>query len=272
MVVLEGSMMKRTLIKLNPGTYPEAVERCMKDSAIYDSSCSPQAKVLFINKDDGYFLKEAAEGTLKTEALMTKYMHSMKLSGEVLYYGSLNGKDYLLTRRIPGEDCTDWDYLSEPERLCDTTALLLRELHETDGRDCPVQDRILTYAQTVKRGFHENRYEPALFKGIWEFDSYEHAKQAAREGLPLLKREVLLHGDYCLPNIILDHWKFSGYIDLGSGGIGDRHIDVLWGIWTLHYNLGTAKYTDRFIDAYGRDRIEPEKLRMVAAMEMIGGE
>ena len=56
----------------------------MKDSALYDSSCSPQARVTFINKDHGYFLKEAAEGTLKTEALMTGYMHSLKLSEEVL--------------------------------------------------------------------------------------------------------------------------------------------------------------------------------------------
>lgn len=48
-------------------------------------------------------------------------------------------------------------------------------------------------------------------------------------------------------------------------------MDVLWGIWTLNYNLGTTRYTNRFMDAYGRDRIETEKLRMVAAMEMIGG-
>ena len=90
--------------------------------------------------------------------------------------------------------------------------------------------------------------------------------------MALLKKDVLLHGDYCLPNVILDHWKFSGYIDLGCGGLGDRHIDLVWGLWTLKFNLGTAEYTDRFMDAYGRDRIEPEKLRMVAAMEMIGGE
>ena len=129
----------------------------------------------------------------------------------------------------------------------------------------------MTYGETVKRGFDQSSYEPDLFKGIWEFDSFADAKRAAEEGLPLLKREVLLHGDYCLPNIILNHWKFSGYIDLGCGGIGDRHIDVAWGIWTLNYNLGTLKYTNRFLDAYGRDVIEPEKLRMIAAMEMIGG-
>ena len=264
--------MNRTPIVVNIETYPEVVANHMKDSALYDSSCSPEARVIFIDKGNGYFLKEAAEGTLKTEALMNGYMHSLNLSEEVLYYGSLHGKDYLLSRRIPGEDCTHPDYLSEPKKLCDTTATLLRELHEIDAKDCPIQDRIMTYTETVKRGFDKSSYEPDLFKGLWEFDCFSDAKHIAEEGMPLLKKEVLLHGDYCLPNIILDNWKFSGFIDLGFGGIGDRHIDVLWGIWTLKFNLGTVEYTDRFIDAYGRDMIEPEKLRMIAAMEMIGGE
>ena len=267
----DGKNMERKPIKLDIETYPEAVADYMKDSVLYDSSCSPQARVVFIDKDDGYFLKEAAEGTLETEALMARYMHSLKLSEEVLYYDSSHGKDYLLSRKIQGEDCTHPDYLSEPERLCDTIASLLRKLHETDGRGCPVQDRTMAYGETVKRGFDKSSYEPDLFKGIWEFDSFADAKRAAEEGLLLLKREVLLHGDYCLPNIILNHWEFSGYIDLGCGGIGDRHIDGAWGIWTLNYNLGTLKYTNRFLDVYGRDVIEPEKLRMIAAMEMIGG-
>lgn len=267
-----GENMKLKPIKRNMEEYPEAVIDYMRDSVLYDSSSSPQARVIFIDKNDGYFLKEAAEGTLRTEALMTAYLHSLKLSEEVLYYGSFHGKDYLLSRKIRGEDCTHPDYLAEPKRLCDTTALLLRELHETDGRGCPVQDRIRTYTEVVMHGLDQSSYEPDLFRGIWEFGSFSEAKRAAQEGMALLKKDVLLHGDYCLPNVILDHWKFSGYIDLGCGGLGDRHIDLVWGLWTLKFNLGTAEYTDRFMDAYGRDRIEPEKLRMVAAMEMIGGE
>ena len=97
------------------------------------------------------------------------------------------------------------------------------------------------------------------------------AEAAAREGLPALRSEVLIHGDYCLPNIILQDWRLSGYIDLGNGGLGDRHIDLLWGVWTLNFNLKTTAWTERFLDAYGRDKIDLEKLRAVAAMEMIGG-
>jgi kanamycin kinase len=263
--------MKRTPVQLNLNEWPEALADYLKDAKIYDSSCSPDARVVYIDREEGFFLKKAAEGTLKTEALMAAYFHSLNLSEEVLYYGSYGGNDYLLTRRVPGEDCVDPQYLADPKRLCDTTAGLLRQLHEAEAKDCPVPDRIRTYTESVKRGFDGHAYEPDLFECMWEFGSFEEAKRAAEEAMPLLKRDVLLHGDYCLPNIILKDWKLSGYIDLGNGGIGDRHIDVAWGIWTLNFNLGTAKYSDRFMDAYGRDRIEPEMLRAVAAMECLGG-
>ncbi|MBQ4409708.1 MAG: aminoglycoside 3'-phosphotransferase [Firmicutes bacterium] len=263
--------MKRTPLQLNRSEWPGELADRLADAAIYDSSCSPEARVVYIDKGEGFFLKKAAEDALKTEARMTEYFHSLRLSAEVLYYGAFEGFDYLLTRRVPGEDCTDPRYLAHPKRLCDTTAALLRALHETDAKDCPVPDRVQTYTDSVKRGFDGHAYESDLFRGLWEFGSFEEAKRTAEEGMPRLKKDVLLHGDYCLPNIILDDWKLSGYIDLGSGGIGDRHIDVAWGIWTLNFNLGTTEYMDRFLDAYGRDVIDPEMLRAVAAMEMIGG-
>ena len=240
------------------------------DSDIYDSSCSKEARVFFIDKEGGLFLKESSAGSLEKEAALTSFFHSKGMSSEVLYYGTRCDKDYMITRRIPGEDCTHKTYLDDPERLCDLWAGLLRSLHETDPSGCPVKDRIDTYKAAVKEGFGGEYFEPDLFSGLWEFGSAEEAIDVAKEGLDALRSDALIHGDYCLPNVILDKWKFSGYVDLGNGGIGDRHIDILWGIWTLKYNLGTAKYTDRFMDAYGRDAVDIEKLRMVAAMEMVG--
>ena len=98
----------------------------------------------------------------------------------------------------------------------------------------------------------------------------ESAWRIAEEHHDTLKNEVLLHGDYCLPNVMLDSWRFSAFIDLGNGGVGDRHIDLYWGVWTLAFNLGTDAYGDRFLDAYGRDMVETEKLRAVAAFEVFG--
>ena len=83
----------------------------------------------------------------------------------------------------------------------------------------------------------------------------------------MLKNDTLLHGDYCLPNIILDDWRFSGFIDLGHSGVGDRHVDIFWGTWTLNRNLHTHKYRQRFVDAYGREKVDEDMLRVVADIE-----
>ena len=83
-----------------------------------------------------------------------------------------------------------------------------------------------------------------------------------------LQSDILLHGDYCLPNIILNNWKFSGFIDLDTGGLGDRHIDLFWGMWSLQFNLKTDRYRERFLDAYGRSDICPELFPVIAACEV----
>ena len=69
---------------------------------------------------------------------------------------------------------------------------------------------------------------------------------------------------------MLDNWKFTGFIDLDHGGIGDRHIDLFWGIWTLGFNLKTDAYRDRFLDAYGTDKIDMEILNAISAFEIFG--
>jgi kanamycin kinase len=73
-----------------------------------------------------------------------------------------------------------------------------------------------------------------------------------------------------LPNFLLDDWSFSGFIDLGNGGVGDRHIDIFWGIWTLEFNLKTNAYRDIFIDAYGRNLVNEDALRVISAAEVFG--
>lgn len=260
--------MKRTKISLDIETFPSEIASFLTGADIYNSSCSNLSLVYYIAKEQGYFLKIAAAGFLKTEQLMHRYFHRLCLTTPVILYKTIDDKDYLITEPVQGEDCTH--YFADPKRLCDTIAVNLRTLHDQPISDCPIQDRIKIYTESVLNGHDKGKYEHELFEGLWEFPSLQFAWEAAKEGIKNLEANVLIHGDYCLPNIILNNWKFSGFVDLIKAGVGDRHIDVLWGIWTLKYNLKTTQYTDRFIDAYGRDMIDKEKLRCIAAMEMFG--
>lgn len=261
--------MNRTPVHVDLGEYPAEFRSLLQGAAVYDSSCSPQARVWFIDRDAGYFLKASEKGSLHTEAVMTRYFAEKHLSAPVVAYLS-EQRDWLLTARVPGEDCIHPDYLAHPERLCDTLAELLRRLHETDAAGCPVTDRNARYLATV-----EENYRRDVFDGSYRMPDTcaanpEAAYAYVQANKHLLKVDALLHGDYCLPNILLKDFRFSGFIDLGNGGIGDRHIDLFWGAWTLNYNLKTERYRDRFFDAYGRRDIDPEKLRLVSVMECFG--
>lgn len=267
--------MKRTLLT------PDAVDALLEvlpvelfefvqKATVYDSSCSPEAHVYFLDREDGYYLKTCKEGTLRAEADMTAYFHTKGLAAEVLDYRSYGGKDYLLTSRVRGEDCTHAQYLSDPKRLCDLLAERLRMLHETDFEHCPVQSRMESYLALADQNYRTGNYDQSAFPDSFGYRSAEEAYTVLNAGRHSLRNEVLLHGDYCLPNIMLDDWRFSAFIDLGNGGVGDRHVDLFWGAWTLWFNLKTDQYRNRFFDAYGRDRIDTEKLQIIAAAEVFG--
>ena len=178
--------------------------------------------------------------------------------------------DYFLTRAVKGEDCTHASYLAEPERLAELLGERLRALHELDTVGCPVTDRVGEYLALADANYISGNYDTSHFPDSFGYESAESARLALERGRGLLKNEVLIHGDYCLPNVMLDGWRFSGFIDVDHAGIGDRHVDLFWGAWTLAFNTGTDRYKDRFFDAYGRDNINEEALLTVAAAEVFG--
>lgn len=261
--------MKRTLLNAIPEKLPEEILGFISGADIYDSSCSPEARVYFIDKDNGYFLKISAKGSLRRESEMTAYFNQKGLSARVMLYKS-SARDYLITERVRGEDLTHEEYLSDPRRLCIILATKLRELHEMDFSDCPVQDRVGEYLRLADKNYRDGSYNKSAFPNSFGYRCEDDAYCALCAGRVKLKNEVLIHGDCCLPNVLLDGWDFSGFIDLGNAGVGDRHIDIFWGVWTLWFNLGTSEYTDLFFDTYGREKIDIDKLKTVAAAEVFG--
>ncbi len=267
--------MKKTEIERIPLALPEDINRLCRGARIFDSSCSPEAKVYFIDREDGYYLKVGAAGSLSRERLMTEYFHRKGLGTEVLSFVS-GENDILLTRAVAGDDCTAARYLDEPKRLCDLVAERLRMLHELDCSDCPVQDRVSEYVASAEASYRADCYNKEHFPDSFGYRSGEEAFAALSAGRGLLKNDCLIHGDYCLPNMMLDDWRFSGFIDVGRGGVGDRHIDIFWGEWSMGFNLMIhgepqwERYKTRFLDAYGQDKIEKEVLSVVAAAEVFG--
>ena len=95
--------MERKETNIDIAAFPEVFHPFLKNGPVFDSSCSPQARVWYLPKDGGLYLKTAPKGSLRREADMTSFLHGKGLAAEVLMYENME-KDWLLTRAVPGED------------------------------------------------------------------------------------------------------------------------------------------------------------------------
>lgn len=219
--------MKKTEIKININDFPSELHYVFENANIYDSSSHPTMTVLY--SDNGYYVKIAEKNSLLKDAEITKLFYRNGMGVELVSYVS-GKKDYMVTRPAKGEDCTH--YLNNPERLCEVLCEAMKFLHSRPIANVPISSCMETYAD-----------------------------------FSFMKHDTFIHGDFCLPNIILDNWKFSTFIDVGLAGAGDRHIDIYWATWSLKYNLKTDKYTEYFLDLYGRDNFDKDILRKVTEIE-----
>ena len=80
--------MNRTPVSIELSHFPEKLHPCLSGAAVFDSSCSAQARVYFIDKDNGFYLKTAPVGSLKAEAEMTPLFSIAK--GSPLKYCSMH--------------------------------------------------------------------------------------------------------------------------------------------------------------------------------------
>ena len=254
--------MIKTRIQLNLNDFPNQLHPYLQGT-VYDSSSSDVARVYY--SDLGYYTKVSPKGTLKEEAETGKLFYRLGFGVEVLTYISAD-KDYLVTKEAIGQDLTH--YLNEPERLCKTMAEALKKLHATPIDGLPVSIRMSQYRELSEGKI--SGYADYILMPRFMISSEEEAKAIIKENYHRIKQNTLIHGDYCLPNVILNDWGFSALIDFNLAGVGDKHIDLYWALWSLNFNLKTDAYTDCFLDAYGRENFEYDMLRVIAAFELLG--
>jgi len=82
-------------------------------------------------------------------------------------------------------------------------------------------------------------------------------------GGPPERGEVLVHGDYCSPNVLVENDRLSALVDVGRARVDSPRVDFAAAIWSLQYNFGPG-FAQIFLDAYGTPPMterEIERLR-----------
>jgi kanamycin kinase len=134
----------------------------------------------------------------------------------VIDHGSDGYDEWLLTAGLPGVNAVDDALRADPQRLVPLLAAGLRRFHDAlPVAACPFGGR------------------------------------ASRDRRPPGDEDpVVCHGDYCLPNVLIDAWQVSGFVDLGELGVADRWSDLTTATWSVTRNLGPG-WEPLFLASYG---------------------
>lgn len=253
-------------IGISLSEFPAELRPFLAGAELFDASGHSGAQVLYAVPD--YYLKIHERGELEQEAQNADWLFRQGLGPQVVRYLS-GDRDYLLTRRAEGQNGLAW--LEEPEALCAALAGALRRLHGLSPAGLPVSPRLDRYRESAEDrdgGYWDESVQMPEFP----ISSRDEAWAIMQAGKYRLRCDVPIHGDFCLPNVILAEGRFSALIDPALAGVGDRHIDLYWAVWSLWHYLGTGQYTRYFLRCYGAEGRDYDSamLRVAAAFECFG--
>lgn len=178
---------------------------------------------------------------------------------EVLYYDKDEINEYLLMTEIKGMNASDKSYEASLFFLMEVLAVGLRMIHSISIEVCPfnqkLDDKIEEARRRVENGLVDEGNFDEIRKGLKAKELFVEliSKKPINEDL------VFTHGDYCLPNIIIDDGKVNGFIDWGRAGVSDKYQDLALAIRSIATNFG-KEYIPFFLQEYGVKELDESKI------------
>ncbi len=177
----------------------------------------------------------------------------------VVGYETDDRKEYLLLTALPGRHVADLSAAEPNEKIVQLLAAGLRAIHAIPIHDCP-------FDMTLDREIERARYnvvnglvDEADFAGTRLDRSAAELFEKLQSKKPADEDLVFTHGDYCLPNVMVDRGEVSGFVDWGRGGVADRYKDIALVLRSLKRNTG-EDLARAFFEAYGLSSYDADKL------------
>jgi len=166
---------------------------------------------------------------------------------------------WMLTEPVLGDSAVSERWRRDPRVAVTAIGEGLRRLHEVLPVDeCPFNwsaaDRLREARQRASLG----RIDPVTWHPEHRGLTVDQALEELG-AIPPTDQIVVCHGDACAPNTMLSrNGRWSGHVDLGAMGVGDRWADLAVATWSTNWNYGPG-WERELLTAYG---IEPDPTRM----------
>ena len=182
------------------------------------------------------------------------------------------GGAWLLLSAAPGMMAQDANALCGVSTLVHALGEGLRRVHSVSIAGCPfdmrLDVRLARAAWNIAAGLVD---EPDVRAndGVSPLDLLRRL-DATRPPEPPADL-VFVHGDYCLPNILITSDdggapRVSAFLDWGRAGVSDRYQDLAIGARSLRHNLGPG-WESTFYAAYGLADPDPDRMAYYEALD-----
>ena len=198
------------------------------------------------------------ESDLSTEKMAMSWLKGRLKVPSVVCYHEERDTQYLLMTQIVGVSGIHPFAKDDIAGLVREFAFGLREVHSLNIDSCPLDLRVGRYFSwaegLIERGALDSQLPTGKSRSFLRDEL-----GGIKAGLPVEEDLVFTHGDYCLPNVLIQDGRLSGIIDWGYAGVGDRYRDFVAAYYTIGRNLG-LEWLPLFFEAYGLQELEQDKL------------
>jgi aminoglycoside phosphotransferase len=177
--------------------------------------------------------------------------------------------EWVLTSAVSGRDASSTWRESEIEGVVMALGTGLKRLHSLPIHACPLNRRLEVTLSAAQARVRAKLVDESDFEAQYRELSAEKLLEILESSQPSSQDLVFTHGDFCLPNVILDEKLEVGFIDLGRAGVADRYQDLALMTRSLESDLNPQfnGWNTVFLEQYGMTEPNRSKLEFYRLLD-----
>lgn len=248
------------------------IKKLIKDNEIYNIIDKNELKELKLGRSDTKVFKTKLKSNhqevilkiqytenknnLKEEYERLKWIDGKLNTPKAYYYNEKDNIKYLIMEYKKGTPSFKFDDIGYQ------LGKELKQIHQVNIENCPFNkyspeqllSNFLDKLDSIYPEIQDN-YKDETKETVIEF---------MKENIPTDK--VLTHGDYSMPNILINDGEIS-FIDLGELGISTKYLDIYYLMKSLKINKKEEIF-EEFIKGYGIDKINNNYIKWMDLINM----
>jgi len=232
---------------------PDAMKTLLHKKDFEMDSIGMSQSNVFIFENDLVLKAERKSEISNGEYQMMNWLNGKLPVPEVVDFYSDSTNNYLLMTKLKGKMASTITTIENGEILAILLAKGLKKLWKVNIDGCPrvtnldykldlalnnVENNLVNMANTQSETFGTDGFATPM-----ELYTYLQVNRPKEE-------KVLIHGDYCLPNLFFEDGELSGYLDLGFCGVGDKWQDIALAVRSMKHNLAETGKIEDYSSAY----------------------